>query len=267
MPDFLEVCRAAALAGGDALMSWRDRFSTREKAPRDLVTEADLASQRTIREVLLGAFPDHDFLGEEVDPALRPAAKAGTNQAAYRWIVDPLDGTANYVHQLQAFAVSIALEFHGQVIAGTVYDPVSGELFHAAAGKGAYLNGKRLTTSGCLDPNQAMIAVSFPPQVERDSVEVRRFVEALVACQSVRRLGSAALNLAYLAAGRLDSYWATSVKIWDVAAGILLVREAGGVVTHIRGGDLDLETPEFLASASHPLHEQILRLLAAAESS
>lgn len=243
-------------------MSWRDRFSTREKGPRDLVTEADLASQQAIRSILLDAFPDHEFLGEETDPV--QASRQAVGESDYRWIVDPLDGTANYVHQLQAFAVSIALEYRREIIVAVVYDPVSGELYHAQAGEGAFLNGKRLATSGCLTPGQAMIAVSFPPHVQRDSIEIRRFIEGLIACQSVRRLGSAALNLAYLAAGRLDAYWATSVKNWDVAAGVLLVREAGGIVTHIGGGELDLDDPQFLASASRELHDQLLRIVAAA---
>ncbi len=263
MPDFLEICRHAARAGGEVLLSWRDRFSIREKGPRDLVTEADFASQRAIQAILLGAFPDHEFLGEESDPS--PPGQRSNAPSSYRWIVDPLDGTANYAHQLQSFAVSIALAHHGEVILGVVYDPVSGELFDAQAGKGAFLNGQPLATSGCQSAEMAMIAVSFPPLVTRDSIEIRRFIEALIACQSVRRLGSAALNLAYLAAGRLDAYWATSVKNWDVAAGILLVREAGGLVTHISGGQLDLEDPQFLASAGRPLHEQLLGLLAAAE--
>ena len=262
MPDFLEVCRRAALAGGDVLLSWRDRFSTREKASRDLVTDADLASQKAIRQILLGAFPDHDFLGEETDPD--DNGRAPLN-AKYRWIVDPLDGTSNYVHRLQTFAVSIALEDEGRIVLGVIHDPIAREFYHAEAGKGAYLNGHRLATSGCHSPAEALIAVSFSPHVPRDSVEIRRFIEGLVACQSVRRLGSAALNLAYLAAGRLDAYWATSVHNWDVAAGILLVREAGGVVTDICGGELDLDHPQFVASASVPLHEHMLRLLAAAE--
>ena len=260
MPDFLEVSREAAQAAGEVLLSWRDRFSTREKGPRDLVTDADLAAQKIIESILLGAFPDHDFLGEESDP--RPTRPT---RAEYRWIVDPLDGTANYVHRLQSFAVSIALEHRGRVILGVIYDPISREFYHAQAGQGAFLSGQPLVTSGCATTDQAMVAVSFPPLVSRDSIEIRRFVEALVECQSVRRLGSAALNLAYLAAGRLDAYWATSVKNWDIAAGILLVQEAGGVVSHIGGGELDLENPQFLASASRPLHDQILRLLAAAE--
>jgi myo-inositol-1(or 4)-monophosphatase len=263
MPDFLKVARQAAHAGGEMLMSWRDRFSTREKGPRDFVTEADVAAQEAIESVVLGAFPDHDFLGEETNPAR--SALMAKGRSPYRWIVDPLDGTANYVHKLQSFAVSIALEYEGKVILGVIYDPVSAEFFHGQAGGGAYLNDRRMMTSGCSSTDLAMVAVSFPPLVQRDSIEIRRFIEALVQCQSVRRLGSAALNLAYLAAGRLDAYWATSVKNWDIAAGILLVREAGGIVTHISGSEFDLEIPQFLASASQPLHDKILDLLAKAE--
>jgi myo-inositol-1(or 4)-monophosphatase len=231
-----------------------------------LVTDADLASQAAIREILLTAFPDHDFLGEEVEPLEKRDSTKPPDNGKFRWIVDPLDGTSNYVHGLQSFAVSIALEAQGQIILGAIYDPIVREFYHGQAGKGAFLNGRRLATSGCQIPGDALVAVSFPPHVRRDSVEIHRFIEALIACQSVRRLGSAALNLAYLAAGRIDAYWATSVHSWDVAAGVLLVREAGGIVTEIRGGTLDLDQPEFLASASPHLHDNMLRVLASAEA-
>ena len=262
MREFLSVCEEAARAGGRVLIDWQHRFTAREKGSRDLVTEADVASQNVIREVLLGNFPDHDFLGEE-DGAL--AADVITAPPfEYRWIVDPLDGTANYVHHLPAFAVTIALERSGEIVLGVIFDPISGELFSAVRGQGAFLARKRLQTSGCTSPEQAMVAVSFAPNVPRGSVEISRFVEALHSCQSVRRLGSAALNLAYLAAGRLDSYWATSVKIWDVAAGLLIVQEAGGTATAIDGSPLDLAHPEFLASASQPLHSEMLGILSRA---
>jgi myo-inositol-1(or 4)-monophosphatase len=133
-------------------------------------------------------------------------------------------------------------------------------------GEGVRLNGKRLQTSGCTQTEKAMVAVSFSNDVDRDSVEIRRFVEALVACRSVRRLGSAALNLAYIAAGRLDAYWATSVKAWDIAAGVLMVREAGGVVTNFAGGPLDLAKADFLAAATPALHSATGNLLSRAGS-
>ena len=262
MREFLSVCEQAARAGGQILLDWQHRFTSREKGLRDLVTEADVASQQAIRDILLGRFPSHDFLGEE--DASFPSTAKTSGAAEYRWIVDPLDGTANYVHHMPAFAVTIALQKAGETVLGIVFDPIANELYHAVQGEGAFLNGLPVQTSGCTSPEQAMVAVSFAPNVPRGSVEITRFIEALHCCQSVRRLGSAALNLAYLAAGRLDAYWATSVKIWDVAAGLLMVQEAGGTVTRIDGGTLDLANPEFLASASQPLQGEMLQILSRA---
>lgn len=244
------------------MLDWQHRFTPREKGLRDLVTEADVASQRAIRDILLGRFPEHDFLGEE--DASFPAAAKTSGNSEYRWIVDPLDGTANYVHHMPAFAVTIALQKEGETILGIVFDPIANEFYHAIKGEGAFLGGKSIQTSDCVSPEQAMVAVSFAPNVPRGSIEIARFIEALHSCQSVRRLGSAALNLAYLAAGRIDSYWATSVKIWDVAAGLLMVEEAGGSVSRISGGPLDLNNPEFLASASQPLHAEMLQIISRA---
>lgn len=248
-------------------MEWRDKFKAREKGPRDLVTEADTASQEAIREVILKAFPDHDFLAEE-EAAERKAcglAAIAPRKSEYRWIVDPLDGTANYVHRMQNFAVSIALQRGDDLVLGVVHDPTAEETFAAAMGKGATLNGRAIRVSNCQHLPQAMVAVSFSPNVPRGSIEITRFVEVLHAAQAVRRLGSAALNLCYVAEGRLDSYWATSVCAWDVAAGAVIVKEAGGLITAIGGGPLDIERPEMLASASHSLHNEVLEMLAEAD--
>jgi myo-inositol-1(or 4)-monophosphatase len=267
MPDFLTVCVAAARAGSQVLLDWQDRFQAREKGPKDLVTEADVAAQEAIRSVLLGAFSDHDFLGEE-DAAERKAAgmpPIPPRRGEYRWIVDPLDGTANYVHKLQTFAVSVALERGGELVCGCVLDPIANECYTAVAGGGANLNGRPIGVSSCQSVDQAMIAVSFPPNVPRGSIEITRFVEALHAAQAVRRLGSAALNLCYVAAGRLDVYWATSVQAWDVAAGALIVREAGGIVMAIDGEPLDLERPELSAAATPALHDEVMQLLRRAQ--
>jgi myo-inositol-1(or 4)-monophosphatase len=267
MPDPLTVCLEAAHRGGEILLDWQSRFSSKEKGPKDLVTEADVASQVAIREILLGAFPDHDFLGEEeaADRVALGQSAIPPRRSDYRWIVDPLDGTANYVHRMPAFAVSIALQHRDEVILGVVYDPSSEECFTAKRGEGAQLNGLPIKSSACTRLEQAMVAVSFSANVSRDSIEIARFVETLLASQSVRRLGSAALNLGYLAAGRLDAYFATSVCAWDVAAGFLLVQEAGGITTSLTGGPVVLDQPEFLSSASPELHRQMLDLLAAAE--
>jgi myo-inositol-1(or 4)-monophosphatase len=267
MPDLLSICLEAAHRGGAELLSWQSRFNPKEKGPKDLVTEADVASQKAIRECLLGYLPDHDFLGEEeaADRVAKGLPAIPPRKSEYRWIVDPLDGTANYVHRLQTYAVSIALQREDELVLGVVYDPVSEECYMAQKGQGATLNGLPLKASDCQKLDQAMIAVSFSSNVERGSIEITRFVEALHSCRSVRRLGSAALNLAYLAAGRLDGYWATSVHAWDVAAGFLLVQEAGGKITAIDGQPVNLEAPQFLASANPALHDQMLGVLATAE--
>lgn len=267
MANYLDVCLEAAQRGGAVLLDWQERFTFREKAPRDLVTEADVAAQEAIRDCLLKAFPNHDFLGEE-EAAERKAQGLDPippRQSEFRWVVDPLDGTANYVHRMSGFAVSIALQQGDEVILGVVLDPRSQECFTVARGEGVQFNGQPVQTSGCERPDQALIAVSFSPNVPRGSIEITRFVEALHACQSVRRLGSAALNLAYVASGRLDAYWATSVSIWDVAAGLLMVEEAGGKVSGLNGQPLVLERPEFVATASHPLHRELLGILKEAE--
>jgi myo-inositol-1(or 4)-monophosphatase len=254
MSHYLKVCEQAARAGGAVLLDWVDRFAVREKGPADLVTEADLASQQAVKEILLGTFPEHGFLGEEGgDPlAHRP----------YRWIVDPLDGTTNYVHQVPQYAVSVALEHEGELVVGTVFDPVSGECFTAEAGKGAFLNGKRLQVSNVENLAQALVVASFPAKVRRGAAEIDDFVEVLLEAQALRRTGSAALNLSYVAAGRFDAYWATETKIWDVAAGFLLIQEAGGVVTDLTGGPYVLDRPRFVAAATGPLHASLVEILA-----
>src|SRR5437868_1977164 len=173
MPDFLDVCLEAAKRGGQVLLDWQDRFHTREKGPRDLVTEADCAAQDIIRDTIHKAFPAHDFLGEE-DTAERKAkglAPIGERKSEFRWIVDPLDGTTNYVHHLPGYAVSIALQQGSEVVLGVVFDPLSEECFVAERGKGATLNGQPVTTSDCRRIDQALVAVSFSPHVERDSPE------------------------------------------------------------------------------------------------
>ena len=258
MPELIQVCVDAAKAGGDVLRRWSNKFSAREKGPRDLVTEADLESQQVIREILLTNFPDHNFLGEEDTEA----DVAALLKSELCWVVDPLDGTANYVHQLQTYAVSIALVQNGQPIVGVIFDPVTNDCYAAEKGKGASCNGQPLSVSKCTQIDQAMIAASFSANVSRESKEIGRFLEVLLQCQALRRLGSAALNLCYLAAGQLDAYWATSVKAWDVAAGLLIVEEAGGSVNALDGGPVDLVDPVFASAATSELQQQLLTALA-----
>lgn len=254
MSDYLTLCEQAARAGGQALLSWIGRAGVREKGPSDLVTQADLASQEAIRDVLLTAFPQHGFVSEEGD--------AGQDMSAeYYWCVDPLDGTTNYVHQLPHYAVSVALLHSGQPIVATVLDPVHDECFTARRGGGARLNGRLIRTSDVQDLSQALVAASFAAKVQTGSPEIDQFVAAVLHCQAVRRTGSAALNLCYVAAGRFDAFWALSTHAWDVAAGVLLVEEAGGVVSRPDGGPFDVRVPHPLASATPALHAQFQKLL------
>ena len=255
MVDYLRLCEKAAQAGAQALLDWIGRFQVREKGPADLVTEADLASQEAIRRVLVAAVPEHGLISEE-------AAEPFNAGAEYCWVADPLDGTTNYVHRVPHYAVSLALLHHGQPIVGVVYDPTSEEMFSAERGRGAKLNGRSIRTSDITDLSQALVAASFSARVEAGSPEIGQFEAVLLNCQAVRRTGSAALNLAYVAASRFDGFWALSTKSWDVAAGVLLVEEAGGVVTQMNGDPFALERPYPVASANRELHFKFRSLLA-----
>jgi myo-inositol-1(or 4)-monophosphatase len=258
MSSYRSTCETAAKAAGKLLIQMQNSVNMREKGPKDLVSEADEAAQELIRSQLNTAFPHHGFLGEEDPPEVR--AKITSENRPY-WVVDPLDGTTNYLHKMPAYSVSIALVEAGEVVCGTVYDPVLDEFFWAEKGAGASMNGVPIRASDCQKASQALVAASFAPQVTRDSPELKRFVEATLHCQGVRRLGSAALNLSYVAAGRLDAYWATSVKLWDVAAGMLLVQEAGGFLTGIDGGQVNFGKPELLACSSPLLHTEMISFL------
>jgi len=261
MKDFMDTAVEAARAGGAVLNDMRSSFEKRQKAAKDFVTTADLAAQRAIRAVIRGSFPTHGFVGEE-DTGAEPPERHEQAAMEYCWIVDPLDGTMNYVHQLPGYAVSIALRKGTQLLVGVVYDPVAEEWFTAQYGAGAQLNGAPISSSDCSSLEDALIAVSLPAVIPRDSAEITRLLEVLHAAQSIRRLGSAALNLSYVAMGRLDGYWATAVKPWDVAAGALIVTEAGAKLTHFRGGPFDLDNPRFVAAANETVHRELMAALA-----
>ncbi len=252
--DFREVCERAARAGGRVLLDWAGKFQVREKGPADLVTEADLASQDIVQQTILGAFPLHGFLAEE-------NRSIPSRDQGYRWIVDPLDGTTNYVHGIPAYCVSIALEQNGKLVVGTVYDPVADQCFSAVAGQGATLNDRPLRVSQVAKLGDAVVASSLPPKVTRDSHALAEFVEVALEVQALRRMGSSALNLSYVAAGRYDAYWSQYAKVWDVAAGVLLVQEAGGTVTDSQGGEFRLDPPHFVAAGTSSLLGELRQLL------
>jgi len=263
-PDPLAVCEAAARAGGAVLLDWVGRFRATAKGPRDLVTEADFASQREIRRIIAAAFPDHGFVGEEADAGVSqpPPGAAGHSGSGTRWIVDPLDGTTNYVHGFPAWCVSIALARGDEILAATIFDPVRGECFTARAGGGASLDGELIRTADVRVPGEALAALSFPPQVAADAPAVADFIRILPHVHSVRRTGSTALNLAWLACGRLHTFWARRIACWDAAAGFLLVREAGGAVEGFTSAAVPLDDPAFIAASTPELLDATRQILA-----
>jgi myo-inositol-1(or 4)-monophosphatase len=257
LTDYLDAAIEAACRGADALESWRGRFQVNEKGRADLVTDADLAAQQAVRSVLQARFPGHAFLEEEGGGDKdRPAADGPPT-----WIVDPLDGTTNYVHDLPLYCVSIGLWERGELAVGVVLDPRHQELFSAARGRGAWLNGtRRLQVSRTQRLEDALLATGFPPDLRGQERTLDWWRHFSFRTRSLRRTGSTALNLAYLAAGRFDGYWAFDNHAWDVAGGVVLVREAGGVVTNIDGAPFDPFTPDGLAS-NGPLHPALLATL------
>jgi myo-inositol-1(or 4)-monophosphatase len=264
-PDPLAVCEAAARAGGRILGEWVGRFKATVKGPRDFVTEADHASQREIRRIVLEAFPDHGFVGEEGDGSGPPLAigRAGHSGSGIRWIVDPLDGTTNYVHGFPAYCVSIALAEGDDLLVAAIHDPLRDECFTARRGGGAFFNGQPLSTSTATEPADAVAAVSFPPHVASDSQSVADFLAVLPHVHAVRRTGSTALNLAYVASGRLHTFWARRIACWDAAAGLLIAREAGCAVGSFVGGPevIPLDDPAFVVACSPQLFTAIRTLL------
>lgn len=253
--DFLKAGTEAARLAGAILRNFQSKFSMREKSPRDLVTDADVAAQLAIERYLYEKFPDHAFLGEESTADVRQTAR---ESGKLLWVVDPLDGTANYVHGLSMFAVSIALVRGDEILVGVVYDPISEDLFTATADGPALNKGLPIKSSNCTALEYAMIAASFPAGVRRDDPEVEQFLRVLENSQSVRRLGSAALNLCYVAQGRLDAYWASNVQPWDVAAGILIAQRAGAHCLDVSGNAFQLWEPKPLVASTTELQNGLL---------
>ena len=222
------------------------------KGDIDLVTEADLAAEKLIIERINSYYPRHAILAEE--------SGATTKPAEWKWIIDPLDGTTNYAHGYPCFCVSIAAECAGRIEIGVVYNPVSDELFAAERGQGATLNDRTIRVSEIEDLNRAMLVTGFPYDVRERPDFARHFRNFTMHSQAVRRDGSAALDLAFIACGRFDGFWEDGLNPWDIAAGVLLIEEAGGRVTNYSGGPLDIYTPKVLAT-NGLVHDAMMEIL------
>ena len=260
--EIAEVCQRAARAGGKVLLDWAERFTVREKGPADLVTEADLAAEQVVRQTIADTFPLDRFIGEESADSATVETILNESTSCV-WVVDPLDGTTNYAHHNPFYACSVAAVRGGQILAGVVYQPVTDDCYVAVRGQGAALNGKRLRASSISAVHSALVAVSLPPKIRRNAAVVQQFLSILEQAQAIRRTGSAALNMCYVASGRLDAYWAMSTSAWDIAAGALLVTEAGGTVSDVHGGPFDLSRPHPLAAATPELRDALGLLLRA----
>jgi myo-inositol-1(or 4)-monophosphatase len=242
--ELMEICAAAARRGGEVL---RDAFGRRRtiefKGGIDLVTDADRASEAALLQFLGARCPGAAVLAEE-------SGASGPTGGRLRFIVDPLDGTTNYAHGLPHFSVNVAVEDDAGLAAGATYDPLRGELFLAGRGRGATLDGRPIAASGETDLGRALLCTGFPYDVHQSpELPLRMFAAVMTRARAVRRMGSAALDLAYVACGRFDGFWEVKLKPWDLAPGILLVTEAGGAVADLDGGRRMLETGEICAAA------------------
>jgi myo-inositol-1(or 4)-monophosphatase len=247
----VDAARAAGRLLRDALSG--SRRIAYKGAPTNLVTEMDRRAEAEILGRLRGAFPDDAILSEET------GASAG--RSGRRWIVDPLDGTTNYAHGLPIFGVSIALEAERGIVLGVVYDPARDELFVGERGRGATLNDAPIRVSATPTLNEALLVTGFPYNIrETDDTNLPEYAAFSVRARAVRRLGSAVLDLAYVACGRFDGFWELRLGAWDVAAGGLFVEEAGGTLTGIDGGPMDVDAPTLCATNGR-IHQELLHVL------
>jgi myo-inositol-1(or 4)-monophosphatase len=229
------VINRAALAGGG--------FEVRAKRANDFVTEVDKASEAAIIEIVRKAFPAHAILAEESG-----ATDAGQDE--FRWIIDPLDGTTNFIHGFPQYCVSIAVEHRGALEHGVIYDPVRDELFTASKGRGAFLNDRRIRVSKCSKLGEALVGTGFPfKELSRADLYLKQLRAVMERSSGVRRAGAAALDLAYVACARLDAFWELGLAPWDMAAGVLLIQEAGGLVTDLQGDQGFMTSGDVCAAA------------------
>lgn len=230
-------------------------IAVQKKGDINLVTEADLASEALIVERIKSHYPKHAILAEESGEAVIDGG-----HATWKWIIDPLDGTTNFAHGYPCFCVTIALEHDGEVVVGVTYDPTRDELFSAERGKGASLNNKPIRVSACEELSEALIVTGFPYDFKRREDFARHLTQFLLNSRGVRRDGSAAIDMAYVACGRFDGFWEEGLNAWDMATGVLLIEEAGGQITNYDGSRFNIYSPPILAS-NGLIHSQMAAIL------
>jgi myo-inositol-1(or 4)-monophosphatase len=242
------IINRAALAGGGG------GLQVKSKRTNDFVTEVDRASEAAVIEIIQKAYPDHAILGEE-------SGLLGSSDAEFRWIIDPLDGTTNFIHGFPQYAVSIGVEHKGALAHAVVYDPTRDELFTASKGRGAFLNDRRMRVSKCQKLGDALVGTGFPfKELDRVDLYLRQLKTLMEKSSGLRRPGAAALDLAYVACGRLDAFWELGLSPWDIAAGALLIQESGGLVGDLQGDQDFLEKGDVCA-ASPKIFTSLLQAL------
>jgi myo-inositol-1(or 4)-monophosphatase len=249
--NYLETAEAIAREAGALLMDYFGRVSFELKGEFDLVTEADKASEKLVVERLVKHFPQHSIMAEE--------GGGHENPSEYRWYVDPLDGTTNFAHGYPVFNVTLALEKAGEMIAGVVFDPTRNEMFRAEKGGGTFLNERRVSVSKAARLQDSLVSTGFPSQNRHSNANIHFYHQMAMSTHGVRRGGSAAIDLAYVACGRLEAFWEFGLKPWDLAAGVLLVHEAGGRLTTMHGERHRIGAPTLLAD-NGLIHEEALAL-------
>ena len=244
----------ARLAGAALLEKFGKKIDISKKGEINLVTEADLASEKLIIERIASRYPKHSILAEESGNSV------GDSGSKWKWIIDPLDGTTNFAHGYPCFSVTMALEHEGEIVVGVTYDPTRDEMFAAERGKGASLNNKPISVSDNDKLIESLLVTGFPYSFNNEPQFGKHLTEFLLKARGVRRDGSAAIDLAYVACGRFDGFWEEGLNPWDVGAGVLLVEEAGGKVSHYDGSKLNIYKPPICASNGR-IHGQMLEIL------
>ena len=251
MAGFIDIAAQIAREAGAIQMGYLNKVAFESKGEQDLVTIADRAAETLICERLRSHFPSHGIVAEE--------GSGHVSGSGYRWFVDPLDGTTNFAHGFPHFNVSMGLEKDGELIAGVIYDPNRDELFAAEKGAGAHLNNRPIKTSNARTVKTSLVATGFPSTKRSQNVNIHFYYQLAMISHGIRRAGAAALDFAYVACGRLEAFWEFKLNPWDMAAGILIVREAGGTCSDMFGNPVDLHGEHVVCDNSH-IHAELIRM-------